>query len=39
MKVYRKWLLKEVLRVDTDNTLVVLPVADAEPNYRDLDPE
>ena len=38
MLTYRKWLIEHVLRVETDVTLVILPVADAVPTYRDIDP-
>ena len=38
MEIYKDWLLHEVLRVDDETALVVLPIKDVEPNYRDTDP-
>ena len=38
MEIYKDWLLHEVLQVDDETALVVLPIKDAEPNYRDTDP-
>lgn len=39
MEIYKDWLLHEVLHIDDETALVVLPIKDAEPNYRDTDPE
>jgi len=36
--VYKSWVLDNILEVDRETTLVVLPIKDAEPNYRDIDP-
>ena len=38
MEIYKDWLLHEVLHVDDGTALVVLPIKDVEPNYRDTDP-
>ena len=38
METYKDWVLQEVLHVDDETALVVLPIKDAEPNYRDTDP-
>ena len=38
MEVYKDWVLQEVLHIDDETALVVLPIKDAEPNYRDTDP-
>ena len=38
MEIYKDWVLQKVLRVDEERALVVLPIRDAEPNYRDTDP-
>ncbi|KAK0511023.1 hypothetical protein JMJ35_006575 [Cladonia borealis] len=38
MEVYKEWVLQKVLHVDDQTALVVLPIKDAEPNYRDIDP-
>lgn len=34
-EVYRKWLLKEVLRTHERNPIVIWPINIVEPNYRD----
>ena len=38
MNVYKDWVLEKVLRIDSETALVILPIMDAEPNYRDTDP-
>ena len=38
MEVYKDWVLQNVLQIDQEIALVVLPIKDAEPNYRDTDP-
>ncbi|KAF2110372.1 amidase signature domain-containing protein [Lophiotrema nucula] len=38
-EVYKSWVMDNILEVDRETTLVVLPIQDAEPNYRDVDPE
>ncbi len=38
MEIYKDWVLQNVLHVDDETALVVLPIKDAEPNYRDTDP-
>ena len=38
MGVYKQWLLDKVLRTASETALVVLPIKDAEPGYRDVDP-
>ncbi|KAI9713760.1 MAG: hypothetical protein M1828_001354 [Chrysothrix sp. TS-e1954] len=38
MEVYKEWVLQSVLQVQQETTLVVLPVMDVEPNYRDTLP-
>lgn len=38
MNVYKNWVLEKILRVDSETALVILPIMDAEPNYRDTDP-
>lgn len=38
MEIYKDWVLQEVLHIDDETALVVLPIKDAEPNYRDTDP-
>ena len=37
-EVYKLWVLHHILKVDNETALVVLPIKDAEPNYRDTDP-
>ncbi|CAI6341125.1 unnamed protein product [Periconia digitata] len=37
-QVYKDWLLQNVLELDRETALVVLPIKEAEPNYRDTDP-
>ena len=39
MGIYKDLVLQKVLHVDDQTALVVLPIIDAEPNYRDIDPE
>ena len=38
MEIYKDWLLQDVLHVDEETALIVLPIKEAEPNYRDTDP-
>ena len=38
MEIYKDWVLQEVLQIDDETALVVLPIKDVEPNYRDTDP-
>ena len=38
MEIYKEWVLREVLHINDETALVVLPIKDAEPNYRDTDP-
>ena len=38
MEIYKDWVLQKVLHIDDETALVVLPIKDAEPNYRDTDP-
>lgn len=38
LEVYRKWFLKEVMRVDQFDTLVILPIENISPRYRDEVP-
>ena len=38
MGIYMDWVLQKVLHVNDQTALVVLPIKDAEPNYRDTDP-
>ena len=38
MEIYKNWVLQEVLHIGDKTALVVLPIKDAEPNYRDTDP-
>ena len=38
MEIYKDWVLQKVLHVDDQTALIVLPIKDAEPNYRDTDP-
>ncbi len=38
INVYKDWVLQKVLHIDDETALVVLPITDAEPNYRDTDP-
>ncbi len=38
MNVYKDWVLQQVLHIDDETALFVLPIKDAEPNYRDTDP-
>ena len=38
MNVYRDSTLREVVKAHEETTVVVLPVKEAEPNYRDTDP-
>ena len=38
MEIYKNWVLQEVMHIDDQTALVVLPIKDAEPNYRDTDP-
>jgi hypothetical protein len=38
MKVYEKWFLQTVMRVDTVNTLVVMQSEEVKPKYRDDPP-
>lgn len=35
LEVYRKWFLKEVIRVDQFDTLIILPIENISPRYRD----
>lgn len=35
LEVYRKWFMKEVMRVDQFDTLVILPIENISPRYRD----
>ena len=34
-EVYRKWLGKEVLRTHERNPILVWPILEVKPNYRD----
>ena len=38
MEIYKDWVLQEVLHIDDETALVVLPIKDAESNYRNTDP-
>ena len=38
MEIDKDWVLQKVPRVDEERAFVVLPIKDAEPNYRDTDP-
>lgn len=38
MEIYKDWVLQKVLHVVDQTALVVLPIKDAKPNYRDIDP-
>lgn len=38
MNVYKDWVLQKVLHIDDETALVVLPIKEVEPNYRDTDP-
>lgn len=35
LEIYRKWFLKEVMRVDEFDTLIILPIENISPRYRD----
>ncbi|KAF2012805.1 amidase signature enzyme [Aaosphaeria arxii CBS 175.79] len=37
-EVYKSWVIDTILNVIEDTALVVLPIMDAKPNYRDVDP-
>ncbi|KAF2654218.1 amidase signature enzyme, partial [Lophiostoma macrostomum CBS 122681] len=37
-QIYKSWVLDSILEVDKETALVVLPIKDAVPNYRDTDP-
>ena len=39
LRVYRSWLLQEVLRYNECNPLLILPLVHVQPNYRDTFPE
>jgi hypothetical protein len=38
MLVYKEWVLKKILQVSSTQSVVVVPVDDAQPNYRDAQP-
>lgn len=38
METYKDWVLQEVLHIDDETALVILPIKDAESNCRDTDP-
>lgn len=38
LKVYKEWFLKEILQVDSRNTLLILPITNQQPDYRDEPP-
>lgn len=35
LAVYKQWLLEEVLQVEVQNAVVMLPLGNVKPNYRD----
>lgn len=35
LEIYRRWFLKEVMRVNHFDTLVILPIENISPRYRD----
>jgi Asp-tRNA(Asn)/Glu-tRNA(Gln) amidotransferase A subunit family amidase len=38
LKVYKNWFLKTVMEIDQKNTIVILPIANIMPNYRNTPP-
>ena len=35
LKVYREWFLREVMQVDKFNSIVIIPIENISPRYRD----
>lgn len=38
LEVYREWFLETIMNSRSHNTLILLPIADAQPRYRDDPP-
>lgn len=38
LSVYKRWFLETVLKHETENPLLILPIANVTPVYRDLEP-
>lgn len=36
--VFRRWFLKEILQVESTNSIILLPIEKLEPRYRDIFP-
>ena len=35
LKVYREWFVREVMQVDNYNSIVIIPIENISPRYRD----
>lgn len=35
LEVYRKWIFKEVMQVEKRNSIVIIPIENISPRYRD----
>ena len=38
LAIYKEWFLKEILQTRKRNTLLVLPITNQQPDYRDVPP-
>ena len=36
LKIYREWFIREVMQVEKSNSIVIIPIENISPRYRDI---